>query len=217
MKTIFSLLLLAFTLNAVAQPNNPYNQQCMDMYVSGNIILNKLKAPKDKTITPDLIKEMQQAIPSKTQMDPQLAGRIMQTIKRTPISISEALKNSKLSVEAQKEINIIIKNSTFPKRNQQKQWLTEKTSKILESSFSQNEKEVLLIVIGLTYHAEEQMARGPRCAVEVDGEIVSSGEGMECAGVAAVFGFLVGSAICGLPCGIGGAIIGFVSVVASIS
>lgn len=215
MKTIFSFLLLACTTLAIAQPNNPYNQQCHDVYVSGNIVLEKLKKITDKTLTNEMIKEMQRDIPSKTQMDAQTAGQIFQAVKKSPLSITDALRKSNLSLEAQKEVSLIIKNATTLKKENKKQWLTERTSKILESGFSKNEKEVLLVTIGLINNQDVSQAKGIGCYTEVDGKVVYYGEGDDCIGVMAAAGFVIGASICGTPCGIAGAIIG--AVVASVT
>ena len=111
MKTLFTCFFaVLFSLSLQAQPNNPYDQTGRDFVKSCQILMAELTKGGIKTIDEPAIKKMQSMIPSKTQMNPSLAGEIMKNVKQDPLPLSSVLKNSSLKPEVQREISLMIEH-----------------------------------------------------------------------------------------------------------
>ncbi len=198
---------------ALAQPNNPYNQVGKDFIKSAQIVAGEIKNGTIKTADDETIGKVQSYIPSKTQMNPSLAGQIVKMVSHNPIPLSDALKSSSLKPEVQREISLMLEHAFTADNSKHKEWLKEKTESVLASSFDQRDKELLLNLIAIQYNQGnfEDLGR-ISCNTNVNGRVVETGEGMDCAGAAMLVGFTVGYTFCGIYCGIGGALIGFVAV-----
>ncbi len=202
-----------------AQPNNPYNRAGTDFVKSAQVIASELKKGNIKNADEATISQIQSSIPTKTQMNPSLAGEIMKNIAQNPLPFSSVLKSSSLKPELQREVSMMLEHLVSSKTEMHKAWLTEKAESYLKTALEKDDKEILLTLVAIMYNADQfgSMAR-IRCNTSVNGRVVNEGEGMECAGAATLIGFTLGYTFCGFYCGLGGALIGFVAVaVGSIS
>jgi hypothetical protein len=114
----------------------------------------------------------------------------------------------------QREVLTIVENAFQMSDDDLRKWLEEKTGEWVKAPYTQSDKDVLLTVSAIHYEnaARRGEGRGIRCSAFVNDKVVHEGSGRDCAGVAALAGFLIGNTICGFWCGIGGAVVGFVAV-----
>lgn len=214
MKMFFTCCIAALCASVLqAQPNNPYNQAGIDFVKSAQLIAKEIKTGSVKTADEATIKKLQAIIPSKTQMSPTLAGEVLRAVTKSPLPFSETLTASSLKPEVQREISLMLEHRIASDETKHQAWLTEKTDNLLKSVFDARDKELLLSLVAIQYHQGEFGDMGRiRCNTSVNGRVVDEGEGMECAGAAALVGFTIGYTFCGFYCGLGGAVVGFVAV-----
>jgi len=216
MKKILNLVFAALfvTVNTVslAQSNNPYDQRGIDYMSSMQIISNDVKNRGVKDLSQSTLDYYSRKIPLQTQASEEMAGTILRTIKTPGFNLSAFVNNSALSKDAKRAIKDIYTGSRDQSPEAFRTALVAKVDHINEMALPPAEKELVLSLAAITYHAVSSNGQLRAPNPGEDSPCVIFGEGgsapIPCWVAGALAGGMIGASICGLWCGLGGAVIG---------
>ncbi|MBL0358105.1 MAG: hypothetical protein IPP72_15105 [Chitinophagaceae bacterium] len=207
MKRILSLIVMIIcSYFSNAQENNPFNQLGIDYVTSLKIITEDFKAGKIKDFSKEAIEAYSHKLPIKGEVNMDLAGKIFSTIKANDFDFVKLVKESSFS-ETSKEFFIAV--SVNPGKldlKQMNEYLINKTDEIKKSEVGDSEKEMVLSLISIAYRVNGVPGDNNDSNCFMSGPVGSGPINCVIAGV--IGGGIIGWSICGLPCTIGGAIIG---------
>ncbi len=205
-----NMFFVLLALNGMAQDNNPYNKRGIDYYNSLNIISADFNAGKVKEINQESLSKYSRLIPLQNQVSVELASAVVKTIKSPGFTLGELINKSSLSSYAKETVPQLL-NVRGVSTAEFRKFLTAKTDEIKMAKISEAEKEILLSFVAISYHSTAAFTgRRGDCRVEMpnySGPVSPE----TCIAAASVAGFFIAFPICGILCGLGGAIIGGVA------
>ncbi|HMI79927.1 MAG TPA: hypothetical protein VK484_14105 [Ferruginibacter sp.] len=208
---VFAALLVSVNTVSLAQSNNPYDQRGIDYMSSLQIISNDVKNRGVKDLNQSTLDYYSRKIPLQTQASEEMAGTILRTIKTPGFKLSAFVDNSALSKDAKRAIKDIYTGSRDMAPEAFRAALVSKVDNINEMALASAEKELVLSLAAITYHAvssSDQLRApdNPSVHCEVFGEGGSAP--IPCWVAGTVIGATIGFQICGAWCALGGAVIG---------
>jgi hypothetical protein len=208
MKKLFvTMVLFLFTFLLKAQENNPYNQVGVDYIASIKLIKEDYNQGKLKDFTKEALEEYSSKLPSKVTVDMDMAANVLSAVKEKKFDFVKSVNESKLS-DLSKVVFIKVVTGGYEFNAEETQgFLVKKVEEIKKSNIDNSEKEFTLAFIAISYNLFSETSRERECVYTDDQGHEHSGTGA-CIIVGAGFGYWVGNEICGLWCGVGGAIIG---------
>ncbi len=192
---------------SIAQKNNPYNQRGLDFVTSVNLVSNDFNAGLVKDFTQESLNKYSKMVPLQNQVSLELTSRVVKTVKAPGFNFYDFINNSTLSSYAKtmypKLINLNRKSAVeFQKL------LSDLVNEINLAKIDRNEKELLLSVAAISNNNSNGAVTG-KGTCELSGPngstTLSNGE---CITMLAAVGAYIGFQICGIWCGLGGAIVG---------
>lgn len=215
MKTnILTIACTIISFMGFSQDNNPYSKRGADYITSLNIISTDFNAGKVKEINPESLNKYSRLIPLQNQISVDMAAVIVKTIKAPGYSLAGLVKKSSFSVYV-KETALQLLNVNKISPDQFLEFLSKKTDEIKSAMINEQEKEMLLTLVAISYHSSTSLA-GRRNGCYVETNTYSGPVPHEtCISAAATAGFFIALPICGILCGLGGAIIGGVAAALS--
>ncbi|HMK05390.1 MAG TPA: hypothetical protein VK489_14410 [Ferruginibacter sp.] len=209
---VFTALLLSVNMISMAQSNNPYDQRGVDYMSSMQIISNDVKTRGVKDLSQSTLDYYSGQIPLQTQASAEMAGTILRTIKTPGFNLSAFVDNSALSMGAKHAIKDIYTGSRDQTREAFRTALVTKVDHINGMALAPAEKELVLSLAAITYHAASAGDHLRLNPGEEDSPCVVFGGGgsapIPCWVAGATFGGVAGWLICGPLCALGGAVIG---------
>lgn len=208
---VMALLLIA---SSQAQENNPYSKRGIDYYASLNIISADYQAGKVKEINEASLKTYSKLVPLQNQVSSELAASILKTIKAPGYSFAGLITNSSFSAYTKSMVPQLLNVKALPKQEFQL-FLRDKVNEVNKQVLNANEKEMLLTLIAISYHAPVSVtSRRSDCYIQTQ---TYSGPASNdvCVAAGAIAGFFIGLPLCGILCGLGGALIGGIAVALS--
>ena len=147
-------------------------------------------------------------IPLQNQGSLDLTSRIVKTVKAPGFNFYDFINSSTLSSFAKNMYPQLI-NLKGKSADEFRKLLSEKVGEINLAKIDRNEKELLLSVAALSYNSSYNAVAGRgTCDLQgSDGTVVTLTNG-QCITVFAAVGAYIGFQICGIWCGLGGAVVG---------
>ncbi|TBX70926.1 hypothetical protein EZL74_00045 [Flavobacterium silvisoli] len=170
---------------------NPYNSVGVDFVASAKTLQNDYNEGKIKAIDKGTTDYYQSILPLKTEVTEEVISATINAIKAS--NYKEVVMNSKLSDFSK---NILLESQT---NSPDFTVLVEKVNN--NNKLSESEREMVLTSLALTQNLNQTSALS-RCTI--NGQTGPNA----CQAAGALSGFIIGEAICGPLCGLGGAIIG---------
>ncbi len=169
---------------------NPYNSVGVDFVTSAKTLQNDYNEGKIKTIDKKTTEYYQSILPLKAEVTEEVISATINALKTS--NYKEVVMNSKLSEFSK---NILLESQT---NSPDFSGLVEKVN---NSKLSESEREMVLTSLAITQNLNQTSALS-RCTI--NGQTGPNA----CQAAGALSGFIIGEAICGPLCGLGGAIIG---------
>lgn len=205
-KFLLTMFVFLFTFLLKAQENNPYNQFGPDYVKSVKLITEDFKAGKVKEFTKETLEEYSKKIPLKNEVNMDIVSAVFKTIKSRDFDFVKFIDQSSLS-EISK--NTFITLATNPEKldlEKLRGYMQIKVDEIQKSDISNSEKEMVLSLVAIAYSTSFEPLERANSNCEASGP---QGTGpIPCIVAGVIGGGIIGWEICGLWCGIGGAIIG---------
>lgn len=190
-KFFFGIIATAsLVLNLSAQNNNAYNKVGVDFVKSLKIIQSDYDNGKIKTIDQKTADYYISIIPSKAEVNSDVISSTVNAMKNS--NYTETVKNSKVSAFSKDILLQSQKNAAD---------ISGLVEKVKNQKLNAAENELVLSSLAITYNLSQTSALS-KCTI--NGQTGPNA----CQASGALIGLMVGSAICGPFCGIGGAIIG---------
>ena len=192
-KLYFALAFFAGLATVVAQSNNPFNSRGVDFLNSFTILTADYQAGKIKSLDQATLDYYSKTLPGRPKATVAMAAAVVDGVKKsTP---EKVIEQSGLSPAAK---------DFLKKSLQSNSQLDNLVGQVNVSKLPTNEKEIVLTSMAVTYHLrkhkDRQQIDPDRCTI--------NDQPASCASVGAGLGIIIGTAICGLPCAVGGALIG---------
>ncbi len=209
------LLTMVSTLSLSAQENNRLNHIGEEFLPSMALIKTDIENGKITEINQETIDNYSKAISLKTEMNVELASHIYELKKGGPIKFEAFITEAEgISPESKDFIlKIALPKTGMTKKNYQVHY-TNLVNEIEKSEVSSAEKDMLLAYNSIAFNlkmnsvAEVNNFSGDSngCYVQgLDGEYNHEPAG--CVALATGIGFVAGFQLCGLWCGVGGALV----------
>ncbi|MCX6323530.1 MAG: hypothetical protein NTZ41_04940 [Sphingobacteriales bacterium] len=215
MKKVFmNVMALLLIFSSKAQENNPYSKRGIDYFASLNIISADYQAGKVKEINEASLKTYSKLVPLQNQVSSELAANILKTTKAPGYSLTGLISNSSFSAFTKKMVPQLLNVKALPRQEFQL-FLCDKVNEVNKQALNPNEKEMLLSLIAISYHAPASVtSRRSECNIQTP---TYSGPASNdvCVTAGAIAGFFIGLPLCGILCGLGGALIGGIAVALS--
>lgn len=206
MKTIFILsALVVLSIHSFGQANNPYNQRGIDYVTSLKMISSDYQSGRVTSLNQESIDYYSRTIPLQVTVSTDLVASIVKTIKAPGFNLVDFIGNCKASAFVKKSLIDLYNNSQNLKTRDFHAYLSSAAEAIKASRVSEEEKEIVLTNLAFADNA----SRSPCTIQGGGGGSIPMGTGT-CAILGAIGGFVTGLEICGIWCGVGGAIIGAV-------
>lgn len=217
-KCVFPALLFLLPAGLFAQSNNPYNQSGVDYVNSLAMIKNDFAAGKVTEFSESTLNYYSRSVPLRNQVSVDMAAAIVNNMKNPGFSFANVIDNSTLSGYSRNLLKDIISNESHLDDNGYRANLAVRTNEVLAAGIPATEKEFVLSLVAVAYNiadpvTPDALANGR----EYGGCWITgpngSGPGTraQCIAAGAFLGGVLGYSICGVLCGIGGAIIGGVA------
>ncbi|MGL2965730.1 hypothetical protein [Flavobacterium sp. XGLA_31] len=190
-KIVFGVMAtVSFVLHTMGQKNNSYNAVGVDFVKALRILQNDYDNGKIKEINQTTTDYYLGILPIKATVNEEVVGNTVNALKTS--NVKDMVMNSKLT-DFSKEI-LLQSQTNAPD-------IEALVDKVNHQKLSASESEVVLTSLAITYNLN-QTESFSKC--HIDGQTGPNA----CQAAGALLGLLVGEALCGPLCAVGGAIIG---------
>lgn len=196
-----------FSTMSIAQKNNPYNQRGVDFVTSVNLVSNDFNAGLVKDFTQESLNKYSKMIPLQNQVSLDLTSRIVKAVKAPGFNFYDFINNSTLSSYAKNMYPQLI-NPKGKSADEFRKTLSEKVGEINLAKIDRNEKELLLSVAAISFNSSNNPVAGRSSCELQSPEGTVTLTHTQCIVAFAAAGAYIGFQICGVWCGLGGAVVG---------
>jgi hypothetical protein len=200
-----------------AQTNNSFDKTGIDYVHSIEMIRTDFNAGRATDFSEAMLSYYSAKIPLKNQVSVDMTATILNTMKSVAFNYATVIDNSSLSSFSRSLIKDIIRNDDRFDNNGYRDDLGKKTDQVLSSAIPAGEKEFVLSLVAVAYHIADPLTGGDAPNARERGCWINgpygSGPGTQaqCIAAGALIGGVIGYSICGVLCGLGGAVIGGVA------
>jgi hypothetical protein len=213
-KVLLQILGILLVFAGHAQENNPYNKRGADYMASLNIISTDYRAGKVKEINDASIKTYSRLVPLQNQVSTDMAASLLKTIKAPGYTLATAIANSSLSAYGKNTVNRLLNVKGLP-ADEFKTSLSNLVTEIRAARIADAEKEQLLTLLAVSYHSIGMPSMGRSNCNVVTSTYTGPVDESVCVAAAAISGFFFALPICGILCGLGGALVAGVATALS--
>ncbi|MCP9753058.1 hypothetical protein [Ferruginibacter sp. HRS2-29] len=222
---ILSVVALLCIGTAYSQKNNPFAKRGAEFVESFNLIKKDYDAGNIKTLNEKTLAFYSSKVPLKNEVTINTATNVFKVIQSGKTKLGDVVNNATVSEASKKIIIEIVRNQQALSEARFQDFLVRKNDEIASAKVSENEREILYTLSAIAYNVRisglasisgMEFSRGRGCLVQDEGGTAPMDNGW-CVTAAATVGFLIGNGVCGILCGLGGAVIAGVATAISLS
>ena len=211
------MLLVFVSTTLFGQTNNPYDSQGIQYINSLSLIRDDFFAGKATEFNDATLSYYSRQVPLRNKVSVDLAATVVNNMKDPVFSYTTAIDRSSLSGFSKNTLKTVITNEHHLDNSGYQADLVSRTNDVLTAAIPATEKEFVLSLIAIAYHtadpgSSEVLANGRQRGCWINGPYGSGpGTREQCIAAGALIGGVIGYSICGILCGLGGAIVGGVA------
>ena len=210
MKRLNLALLAVHTMLALhAQKNNPYDVFGANYFSSIDIIASDISKSGFRGVDQSSLDFYNSLSLVKAKINPEVANAVYQAQIKKGLKIGDVIDQSKFSANTKNFLLKIHRNLDTYSPDEKREYFEQLTGAVLKSDIITSEKDLTLKLISVANvaHQNNRVYRQPRgCYIEGPDDS-GQASATTCVILAATAGAIMGTEICGVWCGVGGAIV----------